>query len=394
VGFAACALISFALLTMALKKLEAGSAYAVWTGLGAAGTALVGIWALGESASPVKLVSIGLILAGVIGLNLAGVTPVSTALTGLSQAEVRKRVLAGQVNTPPTAPGRTVGQILRANVLTRFNAILGILFVVVLIVGPPQDALFGVVLAVNTGIGVAQELRAKRALDKLAILTAAQARVLRDGAIADIAQDEVVLDDVLELRRGDQVPVDASVVQAEGLELDEALLTGEAEPTRKRAGDTLLSGSFVVAGTGQVRVTAVGGQSYAAGLQAQARRFSLIRSELHQGINQILRLVTWVMIPAGILLIASEFFRSHQPLAEAIRGSAAGVSAMVPGGPGAADLGTTLIWPSPGRYRMNAMDTGWYVSNSDCAIRPWRGLWARVRGTLRRKHSRPGRLAG
>jgi hypothetical protein len=156
VGFAACALISFALLTMALKKLEAGSAYAVWTWLGAAGTALVGIWALGESASPVKLVSIGLILAGVIGLNLAGVTPVSTALTGLSQAEVRKRVLAGQVNTPPTAPGRTVGQILRANVLTRFNAILGILFVVVLIVGPPQDALFGVVLVVNTGIGVAR----------------------------------------------------------------------------------------------------------------------------------------------------------------------------------------------------------------------------------------------
>lgn len=256
----------------------------------------------------------------------------TASLTGLSQAEVRERALAGQVNTAPPSAGRTVGQIMRANVLTRFNAILGALFVVVMIVGPPQDALFGVVLAVNTGIGVAQELRAKRALDKLAILTAARARVVRDGATGEIAPDQVVLDDILDLRRGDQVPVDASVVRAEGLELDEALLTGEAEPVAKRAGETVLSGSFVVAGTGQARVTAVGGQSYAIRLQAQARRFSLIRSELQQGTNQILRLVTWVMIPAGLLLVISEFFRSHQPLAEAVRGSAAGVSAMVPEG--------------------------------------------------------------
>jgi cation-transporting ATPase E len=241
-------------------------------------------------------------------------------------------VLAGEVNTAPPSPGRTIGQILRANVLTRFNAILGALFVVVMIVGPPQDALFGVVLVVNTGIGVVQELRAKRALDRLAILTAVRARVLRDNAVSEIAQDEVVLDDVLELRRGDQVPVDAAVMRAEGLELDEALLTGEAEPVPKRPGETVLSGSFVVAGTGHARVTAVGGQSYAVRLQAQARRFSLIRSELQQGTNQILRLVTWVMIPAGLLLVISEFFRSHQPLAEAVRGSAAGVSAMVPEG--------------------------------------------------------------
>jgi cation-transporting ATPase E len=251
---------------------------------------------------------------------------------GLSQAEVRERVAAGQVNTTPPAPGRTIGQILRANVLTRFNAILGVLFVLVMIVGPPQDALFGVVLAVNTAIGTAQELRAKRALDKLAILTAARARVLRDGAVSEVAQDEVVLDDTLDLRRGDQVPVDAAVLHAEGLELDEALLTGEAEPVPKRPGDSVLSGSFVVAGTGRARVTAVAGQSYAVRLQAQARRFSLVRSELEQGTNQILRLVTWVMIPAGILLVISEFYRSGQPFAEAVRGSAAGVTGMVPEG--------------------------------------------------------------
>ena len=256
----------------------------------------------------------------------------SADLTGLSQAEVRERVLARQVNTPPPSPGRTIGQILHANVLTRFNAILGVLFVLVMIVGPPQDALFGVVLVVNTGIGVAQEIRAKRALDRLAILTASRARVMRDGAVTEVDPGQIVRDDVLELRRGDQVPADAVTVQADGLELDEALLTGEAEPVPKRPGDTVLSGSFVVAGTGQARVTAVGGQSYAVQLQAQARRFSLIRSELQQGTNQILRLVTWVMIPAGILLIISEFFRSHRPLADAVRGSAAGVSAMVPEG--------------------------------------------------------------
>jgi cation-transporting ATPase E len=251
---------------------------------------------------------------------------------GLTAAEVRTRVAAGQVNTPPAAPGRTIGQILRANVLTRFNAILGALFVLVMIVGPPQDALFGVVLAVNTAIGTAQELRARRALDKLAILTAARARVLRDGTLSEVPQDEVVLDDLLDLRRGDQVPVDAEVLRAEGLELDEALLSGEAEPVPKRPGDGVLSGSFVVAGTGLARVTAVAGQSYAMRLQAHARRFSLIRSELQQGTNQILRLVTWVMIPAGLLLIISEFFRSHLPFAEAVRGSAAGVVGMVPEG--------------------------------------------------------------
>jgi cation-transporting ATPase E len=161
------------------------------------------------------------------------------AATGLSQADVRARIAAGQVNAIPPAPGRSVGQILRANVLTRFNAILGSLFVVVLIIGPPQDALFGAVLVVNTGIGVAQEIRAKRALDRLAILTAARARAVRDGAVAEIEPEQIVLDDVLELARGDQVPVDGAVLDGDGLELDEALLTGEADPVPKRAGDTV-----------------------------------------------------------------------------------------------------------------------------------------------------------
>ncbi|MGH3176375.1 MAG: HAD-IC family P-type ATPase, partial [Streptosporangiaceae bacterium] len=258
--------------------------------------------------------------------------PPGAALTGLTELAVRARIDAGQVNSVPPAPGRSLAQILRANVLTRFNAILGALFVVVLVIGPPQDALFGAVLVVNTVIGMAQELRAKRALDRLAILTAGRARAVRDGAVTEIPLDRIVLDDVLELGRGDQVPVDGTVLGADGLELDEALLTGEAEPVRKQPGDAVLSGSAVVAGAGLIRADRVGGEAYAARLQAQARRFSLIRSELQQGTNQILRLVTWVMVPAGLLLIGGEFLRSHDTLRDAARGSAAGVVAMVPEG--------------------------------------------------------------
>ena len=200
----------------------------------------------------------------------------------------------------------------------------------VLAVGPPQDALFGVVLVVNTAIGIFTEVRAKRALDRLAILTAARARVVRDGRLTDIPVDEVVQDDVLELRPGDQVPVDGVVLTEDGLELDEALLTGEADSAAKQDGDTVLSGSAVVAGTGRVQATGVGGAAYAARIQAQARQFSLVRSELQQGTNQILRMMTWVMVPVALLLVLSLFFRSHDSLADAVRESAAASPAWCP----------------------------------------------------------------
>ena len=262
----------------------------------------------------------------------AGEGRAGRALDGLTRAEVRERTAAGQVNAVPAGPGRSLGQILRANLCTRFNAILGTLFGVVLVFGPPQDALFGLVLAANTAIGVAQELRAKRTLDRLAVLTAARARVVRDGTATEIGVEEIVRDDLLILRPGDQAAVDAVVVRSDGLEADESLLSGEAEPVAKQPGDRVLSGSFAVAGTGWVRAAEVGEAAYAARLQAQARRFSLIRSELQQGTNQILRLVTWVMVPAGLLLILSQLLRSQQSVADAVRGSVAGVGAMVPEG--------------------------------------------------------------
>ena len=251
---------------------------------------------------------------------------------GLGPEEVQARIIAGQVNTAPPTPGRTIAQILRANILTRFNAILGSLLLVVAFVGPIQDGLFGVVLVANTAIGILQELRAKRTLDHLAILTAPRAHVVREGQVVELPLEQVVLDDVLELGPGDQVPVDAVVLTCEGLEVDESLLSGEAEPVTKRSGDPVLSGSFVVAGSGRVRATGVGEAAYASSLEAQARRFSLIHSELQTGTNQILRMVTWVMVPAGGALVISQLLRSHQTLGDALRGSVAGVAAMVPEG--------------------------------------------------------------
>ena len=199
------------------------------------------------------------------------------ATGGLTELAVRARVDVGQVNTIPPAPGRSLAQILRANVLTRFNAILGALFVVVLVIGPPQDALFGVVLVVNTGIGVAQELRAKRALDRLAILTARTGpggqgrRRHRDraGPHRDGRRPRT-------WPRGPG-PRGRHGTGRQGLELDEALLTGEAKPVPKRPGDTVLSGSAVVAGACRIRADRVGGEAYTARLQAEARRFRLAR---------------------------------------------------------------------------------------------------------------------
>ena len=250
-------------------------------------------------------------------------------LAGLDDAAVRARIDRGEVNEVPAAPSRTVVQILRANILTRFNAILGTLLVVIIIVGPFQDALFGVVLVANAAIGIFQELRAKRTLDQLALLSAPHAAAVRHGQVTRLAVNQVVLDDVLELGPGDQVLVDGAVLAGD-LELDESLLSGEADPVAKGPGAELLSGSFVTAGSGRYRATRVGRDAYAGSLAEEARRFTLVRSELRDGINQILRLVTWAIPPAAALLAYSQL--QSADLADSVRGSVAGVGSMVPEG--------------------------------------------------------------
>ena len=253
------------------------------------------------------------------------------SLRGLTAAEVADRVARGAVNAAPPVPTRSVRQIVRANVLTRFNALLGAMLVIILAVGPAQDALFGFVLVANSLIGIVQELRAKRTLDRLTVLTAPMARVLRDGDLRDVNVGEVVLDDVLELRSGDQVVVDGDVVGSTHLEVDESLLTGESEPAMKEIGESVLSGSFVVAGAGRYRATRVGPQSYAARLAEEARRFTLTRSELRAGVDRILRFVTIAIVPTAILLFASQF-RAHQSVRSALSSAVAGTVAMVPEG--------------------------------------------------------------
>lgn len=252
-------------------------------------------------------------------------------LLGLTSAQVEEQRRAGRVNAFEPTTSRSASAIVRANVLTRFNAILGGLLVVILVVGPPQDALFGLVLVSNAAIGIVQELRAKRALDRLAVVTAPHARVLRDGQVAEIAAAQVVSEDVVIVGAGDQVVVDGHVLRADGLEVDESLLTGESDPVLKGLGDALLSGSFVVAGGGAMLTTAVGAEAYGAQLALEARRFTLFRSELQGGINAILRAITWVMLPTAVLLAWSQLYRTSN-LRDAARGAVAGTVTMVPEG--------------------------------------------------------------
>ncbi|HEY3906915.1 MAG TPA: HAD-IC family P-type ATPase [Streptosporangiaceae bacterium] len=238
---------------------------------------------------------------------------------------------AGLTNDQGKQPTRTVAQILRANVLTRFNAILLALLVVILIVGPVQDALFGLILVANSGIGIFQELRAKRTLDRLSVLNAPTARAVRDSETVTVPAGQVVLDDVLELRSGDQVVIDGQVLQASGLEIDESLVSGEADPIGKEPGDDVLSGSFVVAGSGRVVAAKVGGESYAAKLTRQARGYSPARSEIRDAINRVLTWISWLLVIVGPLLLVTQL-RSGQTTAEALRGSVAGLTGMVPEG--------------------------------------------------------------
>ncbi|MCL5965771.1 MAG: HAD-IC family P-type ATPase [Deltaproteobacteria bacterium] len=254
-----------------------------------------------------------------------------TEFPGLTDAEVRARIARGDVNRVAMPTSRTAMEIVRANVLTRFNAILGTLFVVIVTTGPWQDALFGGVFVVNTLIGIVQELRAKWMLDRLALVSQPKTRAVRSGQIADIPAGEIVLDDILELAPGDQVVVDGVMLGALGLEVDESFLTGESAAVPKRPGEEVLSGSFVVAGTGRCRVTRVGASAYGHRLASEAKRFSLAHSDLRAGINRILRYITWAIVPTAALLFAGQFVVQAQ-VGDALLFSAAGVVAMVPEG--------------------------------------------------------------
>ena len=260
--------------------------------------------------------------------------------TGLTADQVAERVRHGAVNTVPEGPSRTTRQIVRANVVTRFNILLTILLLVILLaVRQPADALFGIVMITNAAIGIIQELRAKATLDRLAVLTAPSITVIRDGHRTQVATQAVVIDELVELKSDDQVPVDGTIIESESLEIDESLLTGESDPILKEPGDRCLSGSFVVAGRGLFVATRVGENAYAAALAKEAKRFTLVRSELRKGIDFILAGVSWAVGPVIVLLLWSSFRSGGDEFgwsalfdAEALSSAVAGAVGMVPQG--------------------------------------------------------------
>jgi cation-transporting ATPase E len=253
-------------------------------------------------------------------------------IAGLTSAEVTKRIAAGQTNAVKERTSRSITDILRANVFTRFNALMSVLAVAVLVVGSPLDALFGLVMVINSAIGIIQELHAKRTLDKLAIMSAPMAHVMRDGQLKQLPIADVVLDDVLRLGAGDQVPADASLLVNEGLEIDESLLTGEAEPVLKKPGEQLLSGSIVMAGQGYARATAVGVNSYAHKIAEQVKKFGLVRSELMAGINKLLGYISWMIVVVAPILTWGQITHSGNTWQEAVVRSVAAIDGMVPNG--------------------------------------------------------------
>jgi cation-transporting ATPase E len=259
---------------------------------------------------------------------------------GLEAREVQARAERGETNLLDNPTSRSLTQIIRANVFTLFNGIIFVAMLMVLATGSWRDAVFGLVIIVNTGIGVITELRAKRTLDRLSILVAAHPLVRRDGHDIAISHDGIVLDDLLWIRSGEQVPADAEILHSWGLELDESMLTGESNTVRKQPGDSVYSGSNAVSGLALAKVSAVGRQSYAAKLTAQAKVYTKTVSDLNQGINTILKVLTFLVVPLCALLIWSQV-RVVGGWSEAIAGgewrqavvsAVAGVVGMIPEG--------------------------------------------------------------
>lgn len=225
---------------------------------------------------------------------------------GLTTAEVNERLAAGLVNTQQMDPSRSLSSILRGNIVNLFNGVVGGSFILLMVFGQWKDTLFGFALISNLLIGIIQEVSAKHTLDRLALLNQPLARVRRNGETIDIRLELVVQDDLLVLRAGDQILADGTVIESTGLEVDESLLTGESDAVGKRTGDPVLSGCGVVAGSAFVNVTAVGAATYASRITVEARRFSLVNSELRNALAKLIRWVTWALLPLMAIIVNAQ----------------------------------------------------------------------------------------
>ena len=231
-------------------------------------------------------------------MNTASPSRIATeAETGLSTAEAEDRARRGLANVQDDSTSRSTLTIIRTHLFTLFNLVLGLCGVVVIIIGSWMDLLFLLAAVANVVVGFVQEYSAKKKLDQIALLRRDPITVIRDGARTQLGIDKLVQDDVIELRRGDQVPADATVLTSDGLDLDESLLTGENDPVAKAPGDQLFSASSVVGGTGRARLTDVGAKSRAAKLSREAKKFSTINSELRAALDRVVTWITWALIP-------------------------------------------------------------------------------------------------
>lgn len=226
---------------------------------------------------------------------------------GLTSTEVATRVSQGLANNVDETSSRPLRDILTSNIFTKFNAILGVLFVVVMIAGSIADALFGLIVVTNSLIGIVQELLAKKKLDSLSLMHSPTTRVIRDGVAVSIPTKDVVQDDLIELRSGDQVPADGHVLESYQLEINEANLTGEIDAVPKAAGDPLMSGTIVTAGRGFYTAASVGAEAYAHRIAAEAKIFQRTGSEIHRSINKLLGYIMWAIAIATPLQLWSQF---------------------------------------------------------------------------------------
>ena len=250
---------------------------------------------------------------------------------GLSEEQVQQRIDAGQHNLPLKPLTRSISQIIKVNTFTLFNLVNVVLGALIITTGSYKNLLFLGVAIINTAIGTIQEIQAKRQIDKMSILAATRATVIRNGQVEKVELEQLVMDDMVILKRGDQIPVDGTVVATNGLESDESPLTGESRPIAKKVGDTLLSGAFVVSGQATMQVTAVGDATFAAKLALEAKAEKASQSQLLATINRIIRVLTYVLIPIGVILFTvSMIRRGHYN--RAILTTSAAMIGMIPEG--------------------------------------------------------------
>lgn len=253
-------------------------------------------------------------------------------LYGLTDDEVKERIEKGLVNKLAPTPSRTIWQMIRANFFNIFNALNLVLAILVIIAGSPKNAIFAGVIIVNSIIGVVQELNAKKTLEKLSLISMAHAKVLRNGLEKDLVIEELVVDDIVYLLSGNQVLADCTVVKSNELEVDESMLTGESESVYKQEGDTLLAGSFIVAGEGYAKVTKVGENTYSSKLAEEARKFKIVNSELQTSISKIIKILLILIVPLGTMLVTTQIFFSNSDWRAALISVVSGIVGMVPEG--------------------------------------------------------------